>query len=205
MLLHLGGSALQGTYFLLPGSSLDPVRRDDEPYQKCIEALDRYYAPKLNVLHEAYVFFEMRQRKEERFENFLQRLREQAERCETGAELTKWMLRVRIVGGINSIDTRSKLLEKEYSLDRIINICRNDETLKDNLRAYNDTPSYTASRSTTEVNRITNAQRDKAKDTGFSREKLTCFNCGKKGHIAKDGNCPAKGKQCQNCAKLNHL
>ncbi len=30
-------------------------------------------------------------------------------------------------------------------------------------------------------------------------------NCGQSGHLSKDPNCPARGKQCNNCNKLGHF
>ncbi|KAL9964616.1 hypothetical protein ACROYT_G028279 [Oculina patagonica] len=37
-----------------------------------------------------------------------------------------------------------------------------------------------------------------------SKGKGVCFNCGKEGHFAKDGSCPARGRKCSKRGKYGH-
>ena len=34
---------------------------------------------------------------------------------------------------------------------------------------------------------------------------MECYNCGRRGHIARDQSCPAKGKKCRTCGKVIHF
>ena len=43
---------------------------------------------------------------------------------------------------------------------------------------------------------------------GFRRNefnKVTCYSCGREGHIASSSNCPARGRRCDYCNRMNHL
>ena len=32
-----------------------------------------------------------------------------------------------------------------------------------------------------------------------------CYNCRREGHLARDRNCPARGKKCAKCGRYGHL
>ena len=36
-------------------------------------------------------------------------------------------------------------------------------------------------------------------------KKVTCYSCGKEGHMIRDKNCLAKGKKCAKCGKYGHF
>lgn len=79
LLLHMGGSNLQNTYFLLPGAVEGTEPEFEQPYLKCIQLLDDFYAPRLNRQHEAYLLQQIQQRPDEKFDSFVQRIRAQLE------------------------------------------------------------------------------------------------------------------------------
>ena len=50
------------------------------------------------------------------------------------------------------------------------------------------------------VNRI----EDKKKGPGKNSQ-LTCYRCGRTGHLGKDPNCPARGQSCRKCGLEGHF
>lgn len=199
LLLHKGGHKLQSAYFVLPGAVSEAVADTEKPYTNCIKLLDALYAPRLNRQHEAYNFFRLRQNADERFDSFLHRLRAQAERCEAGTRTLDWMMVIQIITGIVANDTRKKLLEEERSLDEAIKICKNEESVAQNLKAYSNSKVDVS----VEVQRVIHPATD---DSGSrSTARVKCTNCGRFGHYAKQSMCPALGKTCDACGKLNHF
>ena len=50
------------------------------------------------------------------------------------------------------------------------------------------------------VNRIEEKKRGSGKNS-----QLTCYLCGKTGHLSKDPNCPARGQSCRKCGLEGHF
>lgn len=194
--MHTGGPRLQNTYFLLPGAVEETEAEYSQPYLKCIELLDAFYAPKLNRQHEAYLLRLMEQGQEEKFDVFVQRIRAQVERCALSNETAELMTVLQILSGVKNNETRRKILEKERSVAEAINIGRNDELLRENLKSYSTERGET---SRPMVQRVVRTDRNETANTG------ECFNCGLKGHYAKAENCPAKGKKCNKCGHTGHF
>lgn len=79
-LLVLGGSALQETFYNLPGASVEP-EKDVNVFEVAISKLDEYFLPKQNTTFERHIFRLMQQDEGESFEKFLNKLRGQAAKC----------------------------------------------------------------------------------------------------------------------------
>lgn len=149
----------------------------------------------------------MKQKSEERFDFFLQRLREQTERCETGTELTKWMLSIRIVEVIRSNEARRKLLEKEHSLEGIIGICRGDEVLKVLVLNFYSTDAFSnhleiKSNFESFVDNLTfdSFVMDCDSDGDSADAKGSCVGCGEIVFVDKD-----ESLRCKNCKGYIHV
>ena len=83
-LLHYAGPEVQSIYYNLPGSSERSTRSANTQYRKAVEALTDHFAPKQNTSYELHIFRSMSQRRDEKIDSFVIRLRTQADRCEFG-------------------------------------------------------------------------------------------------------------------------
>lgn len=84
-MLHYAGSKVQSIYDVLPeiereemqaGPYLSGYVFPQNEYNDAIEKLNKFFEPKQNESYERHIFREIRQKKEERFDMFLVRLRE---------------------------------------------------------------------------------------------------------------------------------
>lgn len=197
LLLHMGGSSLQRTYFLLPGATEEAQPEYEQPYLKCIELLDAFYAPKLNRQHESYKLRSIEQGQEEKFDNFIQRIRAQIEKCEFQQETADLMTVLQILSGVKSNETRKKILETERSVEEAIAIGRHDELVKENMRSYNsDRPENI----TTNVQRVV-----KVGNETQSQSRVICYSCNRQGHFSKSIECPARNRRCDKCNVMGHF
>src|ERR1700744_4851323 len=80
-LLHYAGPKVQSIYYNLPGSSEKNTHSAKTQYRKTIKALTDHFAPKQNTSYERHIFRSMSQRRDEKIDSFVMRLRTHADRC----------------------------------------------------------------------------------------------------------------------------
>jgi hypothetical protein len=76
LLLHSGGMELQELYYMLKPES------EDNNLQECLNTLDAYFTPKVNVAFERHMFRQMQQKENETMDQFVCRLRQKSISCE---------------------------------------------------------------------------------------------------------------------------
>ena len=166
---------------------------------------ESYCKPKQNVAIERYHFNTRVQGRQETIDQYTTELRLIAKNCSFG-DLENQLVRDRLVCGTNSEEVRQRLLSVEdLTLDKAISICRAHEETKKNAQYFNagsavEVCDLKKKGGRTMQRNSTNAQR--ARDSTDPPSKSTCKNCGFQ-HPKKQ--CPAFGKQCRNCNKLNHF
>jgi len=79
-LLHTGGLGLQEIFYNIPGAQ-ESGGENEKVFEIAIQKLDEYFAPKQNKIYERHIFRLMKQEDGEKFEKFVVRLRNQAEKC----------------------------------------------------------------------------------------------------------------------------
>lgn len=190
-------------------STFDLPQADKEKYDEVWKAFEAYCAPKKNEVYEAFKFNSRNQQNGESFDSFLLDLKKLVKNC--GYQEKDRMIRDRIVIGINDDNLRKKFLEKsDLNLTKCIEMARSAELT--NKRA-SDMQKHTAHTNVDAVganskhrnkkfgNNNNNNQKTSDSDNK-SGNKINCKFCKSVHEYRK---CPAFGKKCNNCSRLNHF
>ena len=173
-----------------------------------MEKLDSYFQPQKNVIYERYVFKQTRPSPDESVDHFITRLRQVADTCEFASVEDE--IRDHFVITWPSKVFRAKLLrEPTLTLEKLQELARAQETA-------NRHASVMADEEDTKLNRLTtNRSRSGDQNESFQQESKTanisgkytgnCFNCGSNYFPGHKQVCPAQGKSCRSCGKLNHF
>ena len=195
-LTHVGKEAYSQVKVLLA-----PVLPSSLNYSQIKDAIDSHLSPKVIEIAERYKFHQIRQNNDS-VATFVSNLRRAAETCSFGAQLES-MLRDRFVIGLSDETIVQKLLlENTLTLETAIKIASSSEEVK-------KCQAIMRQSSIPDVNKVQSFKKppkqayDKPKQ-GFDKQKIfkDCDYCGQK-HARK--NCPAYGKRCVKCKKLNHF
>ena len=172
----------------------DEGKKLDSYYTK----YEAYVKPKSNKVFARYKFQQKVQQEGE--EQFLTDLKLLVKDC--GYTDPDGMVRDRVVIGCHATGatkTREKLIQEgsDLTLEKAIDIARTDEMSTAQLKTM-----------TTENPSIKSVKQKKEKShrkTKSVREKFTSKDCSRCGFQHDKGKCPAQGKRCAKCQKLNHF
>lgn len=132
----------------------------------------------------------------ENFNQFVLRLRQQMSKCLFGTtklEIENICLIDKIIDEWAPLDLKRKLLEKEYGLDEIIQLCQVDEQIRKQSQSMEPKESLDI------VHKIDVSKK-------FEVDKLDgCGRCGRKDHNGNSFNCPAKNQKCNKCNRFGHF
>ena len=163
---------------------------------------EAYCKPKQNVTIERYRFNTRAQGEEETIDQYVTELRLIAKNCGYG-DLEDQLVRDRIVCGTNSEEVRQRLLRiDDLSLQKAISVCRVDaESRKSSKYIAETSGEVFGLRSSNKPHRF---RREVTKDTKKFTEgpRRPCGICGL---VHNRKQCPAYGKRCHKCNKLNHF
>jgi len=182
-LLTIMGKECYEVYENLPIT--DEERKDPK---KILDKLGEHFEPRRNTIYERYMFNSSTQDTTESIEQYVNRLRKLSSTCEYGVLLDE-MLRDRIVIGVHDSHIRARLLrEKDLTLQRAYDVCRSCEAAATQVKTLNtEAVSYVSSKT------------KKKHQVGTDK---ACKYCGNE-HAR--GQCPAYGKTCAKCSKINHF
>nr|CAI5856432.1 unnamed protein product [Callosobruchus analis] len=152
-LLLLGGAGIQEIFYNLPGASVEPTE-DNDVFANAIQKLDEYFSPKQSKVYERHVFRLIKQEEGEKFEKFVVRLRNQAEKCQFDQQEDH--LIDQVAEKCLSVDLRKKILTigDNITLDRIIAEANTLEVVNRQLEEYGQP------KKNLEVNSISQNKRD---------------------------------------------
>lgn len=193
LLLHYAGEDVDDIF-----QTLTPA---DTSYAKAKDALDSYFQPKQNVMYETIIFRREKQLKDESVDQYCTRLRKLAERCDFAdaeREIT-----TQIIEGCTSSQLRRKVLEKNRSLEEILELARSLSLSDVRTREVENDGMINNLHSRARTSGRSSKSAPKPKTKPKSSSSLNCFHCG--GSYPHQNVCPAKGKDCNNCGKPNHF
>ncbi|KAK7929206.1 hypothetical protein WMY93_005601 [Mugilogobius chulae] len=178
-------------------------------YSKVIRKFTEHFVPKRNVIHERACFYKRVQKPGESVEAFVRSLYELAQYCEFGG-MKDEQIRDRIVIGISDSDVSQKLqLETELTLEKAIQIARQNEQIKQQNNSMRADCSLDAmkqgkrqyDKKSTQPN--AHSQQRRSEDRYEQQSSGNCSRC-KRQH-GKGQPCPARNKRCRKCNKIGHF
>lgn len=175
---------------------------DDKKIEPVLAKFEQYCQPHKNIPFERYRFNRRTQEPGETYDQYRTSLRKIAENCDFDTITPDEILRDRLVFGIRDAKTRERLLrEAKLTLQRTDEICHAAESMSVQMKVVEESnpgPSVSAIQS----NKGKTKEPESAPDSRSGRE---CWNCGRRHDLQKRELCPAYGKACRKCHKMNHF
>lgn len=208
-LLALGGAELEELYNVTPKTKIEkrlekhphaPLIR--KPYTWAIGRLEKHYEAGSNIQLEMSRFSELRQKEEERFEQYLIRLKQQAEYCEFGTKEDIHIIH-QVNKSANSMKVRTKALEPGVTLLKLSAYAAQQEVIANSMeieKKGNESVEVAA----IQWNRNRNSQ-SSAEKYRVTRPGGQCYRCGSYKHTANLRTCPAINQKCNKCSKIGHF
>ena len=167
--------------------------------QSYYDGFEQYVKPRSNIIYNRHKFQSRMQNQDETFEQFVTELQLLVKDC--GYDKNDEMVRDRIVTGVKN----SKIREKPLNVGSDLTFAK---TL-DIARAYEISHTQCSAIEDKRVNSVTSkktpSSRNPAKHEYRSGTEKQQISCGKCGYDHVKQQCPAYGKRCNRCKKLNHF
>eukprot|EP00057_Strongylocentrotus_purpuratus_P007672 XP_011662146.1 PREDICTED: uncharacterized protein K02A2.6-like [Strongylocentrotus purpuratus] len=200
-----GPEALRVFNSLTFNALADGTREDEYDITLIMKKLTDVIVGERNETYERYVFNKREQKETENIDTYVNNLREMVKSCNFG-ELQESLLRDRVVLGIRDHGTRRLLLQKrKLTLSQAIDICRSAEATASQLRELGEESRDSVHGVRPKPRRSDVRKKDVRKESHKRWETtIQCKYCGKKHRKMKE-ECPAYGKKCNKCQKMNHF
>ena len=173
------------TYALLR-SLVAPSKPGEKSFAELITALSNHFQPAPSPIVERFKFHSRSRKPGESVADFVAELRRLSEHCKFENTLND-MIRDRLVCGINDDALQKRLLaEPDLTYEKAVKLAKSHETATQNVEDLKTQPPQT-------VGRLDNPRSD-----------VTCYRCGRKGHIATKCHVD-KDVVCHGCRRKGHL
>ncbi|XP_046864316.1 uncharacterized protein K02A2.6-like [Xenia sp. Carnegie-2017] len=170
-----------------------------------LEKFEAYYKPRKNITLLRHNFLTHKQHDGVTFDAFVTELKRRSAQCEFG-DLRESHIRDMIVIGVSDNPLRERLLRTEtLTLENAIKIGQASEATKQ--QAMTLSRPHTGNQNNvnelrTKSNNTRRPRQQSAYTSASSQARSNCKYCGE---IHQRGKCPAYGKTCSKCHKLNHF
>lgn len=177
----------------------------NESLEEIIEIFEEYFKPKTNEIINTFLFNKRIQEDGEHFDAFYTELRKIAQNCNFESFLDR-MLRDRIIYGIKDRHVQQKLLaKKNLSLQQAVEICRTSELAEEQIKVITETPNTAREVDAVQLKKSSQQYQAKAKYKPHKNiNDYTTYLCKKCNTRHGPKSCPAFGKTCSFCKRLNH-
>ena len=212
LFLYLIGSQGREIYYTMAFE----IPASERTLTQVLEAFYRHCNPRKNATVGSFQFFSRTQDPGESQEKFATDLKLLATTCNFG-HLKDLLVRDRIICGIQDRQLREELLKiPDLDLQRCLSICRAAELSKTRTKTLEENEAVNSLKDQTKRGKVSaNKSHDKSankrreNDDRNARESspeevLRCKFCGGK-HRAAKKSCPAFGRRCSACGRMNHF
>lgn len=193
LLLHSTGIEVQKPYKPLadPGPGEEVEEDMATEFEKTARTLNAYFVTKLNEPYKQHVFRNLAQQDGETVEQFIAKLRTQAQNCNFANPDVD--IRDQVIDQCRSTALRRKLLGKEgLTLSKLQEVARSMEAVNLQAMKMGAQVLELQTEESLDVNKIT----PKTPPKTPKLNKAKCYRCGHEGHFARDECCPARQAVC---------
>ncbi|XP_046142800.1 uncharacterized protein K02A2.6-like [Osmia bicornis bicornis] len=172
------------------------------------EKFEEYVKPRVNIIIERHKFHSRRQEEGEPFDSFLTDLRKLAKNCDFEQQ-EESLIRDRIVIAVNDEGLQQRLLrDPNLTVEKVIESCRAAEMSKIQQKSLKVENTKTKEVSVNVIKKQNYRQgqvRSKASQQKKKEDSQQSYDCKKCGSHHKRASCPAFGKVCKKCGRVNHF
>ena len=180
---------------------------DDAKIEAALTKFEQYCLPRKSVPFERYRF---NQEPGETYDQYRTAMRKIAENCDFDEITPDQILRDRPVFGICDTKTRERLLRvADLTLQKTDDICHAAEGMVAQMKVVEEVstnPTVQAVSSDKAAHRAPEQRQSRLQGGGADpRQKRECWYCGRQHDLPRHEHCPAFGKRCSKCHKMNHF
>lgn len=183
LLLHYGGEQLFEIYKSFPSEEINQAN-----FARMVDLLTSYFSPRKNLEYQVHLFRKIKQKTSESIDSFHSKLRKIALTCDF-SDINR-EIKTQIIQNCVSQRLRRKALREDMTLSTLLAAGRALEMAEQHADDMEQKDS---------INKVT-VQKEKSL---IIKKEKNCFRCG--GKYPHQNDCPAMGKKCSTCGKMNHF